>query len=95
MNTTKVGKRYAQSLLQLAVETGVLEAVKQDVELLSSTCAQSKDLVIALNSPVIKSDKKLNVLKAITQGKISVLTDKFLALVVNKGRANKLVDILK
>jgi F-type H+-transporting ATPase subunit delta len=95
MNTTKVGKRYAQSLLQLAVETGVLEAVKQDVELLSSTCAQSKDLVNALNSPVIKSDKKLNVLKAITQGKISVLTDKFLALIVNKGRADKLVDILK
>ena len=63
MKITKVGKRYAQSLLQLAVETGVLEAVKQDVELLSSTCAQSKDLVNALNSPVIKSDKKLNVLK--------------------------------
>lgn len=32
MNTTKVGKRYAQSLLQLAVETGALEAVKSDVE---------------------------------------------------------------
>jgi F-type H+-transporting ATPase subunit delta len=94
MNTTKVGKRYAQSLLQLAVETGALEAVKADVALLSATCAESKDLVIVLNSPVIKNDKKLNVLKAITQGKIAVLTDKFLQLIVSKGRANKLVEIL-
>jgi F-type H+-transporting ATPase subunit delta len=94
MKITKVGKRYAQSLLQLAVETGVLEAVKADIEMLSSTCAQSKDLVIALNSPVIKSDKKLNVLKAITSGNISVLTDKFITLIVTKGRADKLVEIL-
>ena len=57
--------RYAKSLIELSIERNDLEAVKADMDLIHTTCVESKDLVLLLESPVVKTDKKLSILKAI------------------------------
>jgi len=46
-----------------------------------------------LKSPIVKTDKKLNVLKAIFDGKIDELTMAFITLVTKKGRESVLTEI--
>jgi len=55
--------RYAKSLLDLALEKNVLDAVYTDVKGIKNTFKSSSDLVAMLKSPIIKSDKKERILK--------------------------------
>ena len=44
MSNSRVAKRYAKPLLELADDNGKLEAVKQDMEMFVSLCDENKDL---------------------------------------------------
>jgi len=54
----------------------------------------SKELVVMIKSPIIKADKKDNVLDAITAGKTSVITSTFTKLLLRKGREFFLPEII-
>lgn len=81
-----VASRYAKSLLDLAVEKGQLEAVYADMLQVSEVAGGSREFVTFLNSPVIKTDKKIAVLKSIFDGKLNALTSGFLTIVAGKRR---------
>jgi F-type H+-transporting ATPase subunit delta len=81
-----VANRYAKSLLELALEGNKLDAVRADMNLIEQVCAENREFVLFLDSPVIKTDKKLAVLAAVFQGKISDITMRFLNLVTKKHR---------
>ena len=85
--------RYAKSVIQLSIEQDSLELVKADMDLISSTCAVSKDLVLLLESPVVKADKKLAVLNALFGSKLSPLTNSFIKILTEKGRESLIDDI--
>lgn len=93
MRQTKVGNRFAKSILDLAVETNVLDQVRADMSLILSTCEKSKDLRVLLASPVVNSTKKLTILNRIFGGKIGELSLKFVELITKKGREKALMDI--
>ncbi len=95
MLVTKVNRRYAKSLLELAEERGELEAVKNDMDLVAATIKDSHDFRVVLKSPVINPDKKEKIVKAIFDGKVSELTSKFLAILTDKGREGELEGITK
>ena len=82
----KIASRYAKSLLQLAVEEGILERIYNDMRCLDQVCTGHKALVSALRNPLIKHDKKLAVLQAIFQNTAHALTLRFFAIVVQKCR---------
>jgi F-type H+-transporting ATPase subunit delta len=82
----RLAARYAKSILDLAIERGQLETVYQDMVFLRTICRSNRDLVNLLQSPIIKIDKKRNILEAITAGRISPLTTAFNALVMSKDR---------
>ena len=86
MKGTKAASRYAKSILTLAIEQNVLEEVNNDMHLIALTCNENHDLVVLLKSPVIKTDKKAAILKAIFENKISKLTLAFLNIITNKKR---------
>ncbi len=65
MNYSRVSYRYAKSLLGLAIEQNLLEPLKADMELLANSIGESKELATVLKSPVIKADKKENIIKAL------------------------------
>jgi F-type H+-transporting ATPase subunit delta len=90
-----VASRYAKSLIDLAIESKNLEEVKNDMRLINDVCSQNHDFVTLLNSPVVKTDKKLAIFKAIFDGKISKTTSAFLNLIASKRRESYIEDIAK
>ncbi len=88
-----VATRYAKSLMDLAVEKGQLDQVNKDMGLVDEVCKASRDLVLMLKSPIINTDKKQSVLKAIFSGKISDMTLQFMHLMTDKKREGVLEEI--
>ena len=94
MSEIRIASRYAMSLIELANEQKAVDAVHADMELLSETCASSRDLVMMLKSPIIRADKKREVLEAGFSG-FNKLTRLFVDAVVRKGREAYLPLIAK
>lgn len=86
MRNPRLASRYAKSLLDLAIEQNVLDAVLADMQLMQKASADSRELVLMLRSPILTPDKKVHILTAIFGGKIHTLTQRFIELLVRKGR---------
>lgn len=93
MIVSPVALRYANSLMQLAKEQGAVENVREDMLLVGGICAASNDLGVLLRSPVIKADKKQKVLGRLFGGQIGHITERFIAILVRKGREGLLAEI--
>ena len=77
MPNLRLANRYAKSLVDLAIEKDQLETVYTDMKYLQAVCAVSKEFVNLLRSPVVQTDKKRAILKAITLDKVSELISLF------------------
>jgi F-type H+-transporting ATPase subunit delta len=88
-----VATRYAKSLMELAVETNQLEAVRSDMKAVKQVCDENREFALFLDSPVIKTDKKISVLTAVFKGKISDLALSFLNLIASKHRESIIKEI--
>ena len=93
MQNPRLASRYAKSLIDLAVEKDQLAAVHSDMLLLKAITRSNADVVALLRSPVVKDDKKVNILCAILDGKISAITSGFIRLLAIKGRESVLAEI--
>ncbi len=87
MSEFKVASRYAKSLIDLAQEQGNLEAVKQDMEQFVAVMYANKELQAVLKNPIMKQDKKRNILDALFEQKIHPSITAFFHIMVRKGRA--------
>ncbi|GAC1382796.1 MAG: ATP synthase F1 subunit delta [Ginsengibacter sp.] len=94
MNNPRLAIRYAKSLIDLAIERKSLPEVHKDILFLKSVCTTNPDFVLVLKSPVIKNDKKVKILEAVTTGRISELTSAFMRLLGLKGRELNLPEII-
>ena len=89
----RIASRYAKSLIELAQEKGKLEQVHNDVLLLNEAFKTSRELRTFLKSPVIRPDKKLEVLNKLFLSRVSEVTGKFIVLMTHKGREQFLHEI--
>jgi F-type H+-transporting ATPase subunit delta len=92
MQNPRLANRYAKSLLDLAIESGQLDAVQKDMQLMQALC-KHREMANLLKSPVINPDKKQAVLDQVTGGKITELTASFNRLLIRKGRESVLSQI--
>lgn len=81
-----VASRYVKSLLGLAVEKGALDEVHADMQLFTKVVEENRDFMLMLRSPVIKHDKKNDVLKSIFKGKVNALTLAIFDIITRKNR---------
>jgi F-type H+-transporting ATPase subunit delta len=86
MRHSRVAARYAAALMGAAEEAGAVEAVARDMELLRSTLASSRELRLALGSPVVAPAKKRAILSELFGGRFGPLALQFISLLVDKGR---------
>ena len=93
MPNPRLAARYAKSLIDLSIEKGQLEQVYKDILYLKSIFESSKELVNFLNNPVITSDQKLKVVKAMDSEKTGEITKSFNRLLIRKGRESYLPEI--
>ncbi|WP_046758527.1 ATP synthase F1 subunit delta [Kordia jejudonensis] len=89
MAGSRAAIRYAKAILALAQDQKAGEAVAKDMDGIVKTVANSKDLRLMLNSPIVKAEVKKSALQeiftgthAISEGLIDVLV------------ANKRIDLL-
>lgn len=95
MSGIRIASRYAKSLLDLCIEKGQLDAAKADMALLQSAVTESRELRMMLMSPVVKADKKIDILSKVFEGKLSALTMGFITLLTRKGREGYLPEIVE
>ena len=89
----RAAPRYAKSLLDLALEQGVLERAFKDMTLIGKTCQSSEDIVLMLKSPIIKGDKKLAILNEVFGNELSSISKTFIEIIIRKKREFYLADI--
>jgi len=87
--------RYATSLLETSLEKNNLEVVTSDIQLLVQTLEQSKELKSMLDSPVVRPELKLNILREIFEKKIYKDSMNFIEFVISKNRESLLSSIGK
>ena len=95
MADLRTASRYVKALLGLAIEKNVVEEVHNDMLLFSSVCDSNRDFVVMLNSPVIKHDKKREILQALFKGQVNALTLSIFDIITRKNREPLLPGIAK
>jgi F-type H+-transporting ATPase subunit delta len=93
--SSKAGARYAKSLIDLSQEQNVLEQIKNDMVLFEEVVGKNSELEAILKNPIVPLDKKAAILNDVFGSKVHQITQSFLKLVVNKGRAGILFDTAK
>ena len=93
MNQSRVTIRYAKALFQLAVEENKLEQSYNDIVLIDKLCAENNELSLLLKSPIIKTDKKVKILKEIFGSKINKVSMSFINIITAKKRESLLALI--
>jgi F-type H+-transporting ATPase subunit delta len=92
MKSTKAASRYAKALLELAIEQNKLEQVSADMRYLLEVNGETKDFQMLLNSPIVKSDKKLQIFGQLFD-QFEKLTTLFIHQVTRNGREYMLPEI--
>lgn len=92
-SSTRIAQRYASALMDQALSDGSLETINTDFQQIMATVRASDELVAVLNSPVIRHNAKVNILKEIFGSTISPLMMNFLILLAEKRRESILPDI--
>jgi len=90
-----IAERYAKSLFELALEINKLEQVKKDMDLMIDVIRNNPDFRQLLVSPVVRPDKKVNVMDKVFGDKIEEITLKFYQLITSKRREKYLEGIAK
>jgi F-type H+-transporting ATPase subunit delta len=86
MADTRVASRYVKSLLSLAVEQGVVEAVNNDMQFFDKVCHSNRDFVLMLKSPIIRHEKKKEILNKLFKGRVHALTMSIIEILTKKNR---------
>lgn len=94
MKGLRAGTRYAKALIEQAKDQSALEAVHKDVLLIQQSLDDSNELVLLLESPIVKTEKKIQILKEIYNGKVNDLTLKFLLMIAEQKRESALPAII-
>jgi len=87
--------RYGTSLLETAIEKNNLDVVTSDIKLLVETLDQNRQLQLMLDSPVVRPETKLSIMKEIFNEKISKKSMDFVEFVISKKRESLLNSIGK
>ena len=86
MSSARIAARYAKSLLELAIEQGKDQEIAADMRLFGQVCKDNRDFQLVLKNPIIKHDKKLNILKAIFEERVEPITMSIFELITRKNR---------
>jgi len=94
MSTYRIAHRYAGALMLLTAESKNPEAVADELMAVKTAIAASRELRMLLASPIIRAEKKQEILAEIFKKKIGAAVRGYLLEIVAKGREKYLPDIL-
>ncbi len=86
MDQSAITVRYAKAFFATAKEKKLLGKLKDDIQMVLEVCSSSKDFILLLESPIVKTSKKSALIKSIFEGKVEELTLNFLLLIAQNKR---------
>jgi len=86
MDQSAISVRYAKAFFSLAKEKNMLDSLKNDIGTISDVCEKSVGFKLLLESPIVKTSKKIKLIIAVFEGKLNELTLKFLNLIIENKR---------
>lgn len=95
MVDSRAASRYAKSLLGLAIEQKSVEQVSDDMKLFIQVIEQNKSFDLMLRNPIIKHDKKRDILEKLFKGKVNALTLAIFDIITRKNREPLLAAIAR
>jgi F-type H+-transporting ATPase subunit delta len=95
MSNLRTAHRYAAALMATADEQKALKKVSKDLRAIHSLIGESHEFQLFLKSPIIKKEKKRQVLEVLFEKTVQPLTLQFLSLLAEKGREDILLDIIE
>lgn len=95
MADTKVAKKYATALFQLAREAGTEEAVWEDLAVLQSLLAEDERFLRVMASPRMSREEKKGLIRSLTGERAERVVQNFLLFLVDKGRTGSLVRMIE
>ena len=95
MNHSKIAVRYSKALFLLSEERGLTDVVRKDIQLLSVLVKSNEEFIFFLNSPVLKTKQKQEIVHSIFKSELSSLTLDFIDLLLKHKREAHLLDICR
>ena len=92
MRSTKSAIRYAKAMLELSSESNSVDLVAIDMKRIVEAGNESGEFQTFLNSPIIKTDKKISILKVLFS-QFTELTSSFVELITKNKREYLLTEI--
>lgn len=95
MAQTAAATRYAKALFDLAKDQQALEPVETDLQDLQTLIQQNDQLRELFSDPVIREDVQESAIHALFHDRVHMLTERFLLLLVEKGRLDHILAICR
>jgi F-type H+-transporting ATPase subunit delta len=95
MVDSRAASRYVKSLLDLAVEKNALESVHDDMLLFSKICDENRAFELLLRNPIIRHNKKREILERLFEGRVNPLTMAIFDILTRKNREPLLPGIAR
>ncbi len=95
MNQSKISVRYSKAIFELAKEQNILDTIYSDFKLIQKSIEDNTDFYQIFTNPVIKIKDKIHLLKIVFETNVSILTLKFLNLLVENNRESYISDIAR
>ena len=95
MADSRAASRYVKSLLSLAVEHNVVDQVHNDMLMFSQVVESNREFRLMLQNPIIKHDKKRDILEKLFKGKVHSLTMSIFDILTRKNREPLLPSIAR
>lgn len=95
MSEKRVNKRYAKSVIEQAREKDQLEQLRKDAGVFLEICRQNRDFLLMLRNPVIRSDKKVEIVRQVLEPYFHTENLNFVRLVIRKNRSPYLKGIFE
>ena len=95
MVDSRAASRYVKSLLSLAVEKNALEPVHSDMLMFSRIIEENRQFELMLKNPIIKHEKKRDILEKVFAGRVHPLTMAIFDILTRKNREPLLPAIAK
>jgi F-type H+-transporting ATPase subunit delta len=95
MSSVIASRRYASALLSAAEEGNFIDQIVEELQVVKDVLHNSRDLVQAMRSPLVKGDKKIHILEEVFKDSVGDKMFLFLKLIARKKRAGLLPEIIE
>ena len=94
MKETRVAKRYAAALFEVAKRDGILDAVGQDLSLVERSLKQQPLLRTVLSQPLVTEERKSKMVTDVFSDNITATSLSFIKLLVRKRRGDMVQEAI-